>query len=95
MDLRGFRLFLTVAVALAFAESIGGVYSYTRPPMHKNLVDRHLDEEPTPIDDYAPQQVSISFIYIYLETLVFSMNLFLKIVETKFCASCFINKTIL
>lgn len=65
MDFRGFRLFLTAAVALAFAESIGGVYSYTRPPMRKNIVDRHLDEESTPIDDYAPQQVSISFIYIF------------------------------
>ncbi|XP_065617237.1 probable purple acid phosphatase 20 [Quercus suber] len=59
MGLRGLRLFLTFTVVLAFAGSIGGVYSYNRPPMRKALVARHLDEKDG-IDEYAPQQVHIS-----------------------------------
>ena len=60
MGLRGLRLFLTFTVVLAFAGSIGGVYSYNRSPMRKALVARHLDEKDG-IDEYAPQQVLICF----------------------------------
>ncbi|KAM3689492.1 hypothetical protein ACB098_09G051900 [Castanea mollissima] len=59
MGLQGLMLFLTFAVVLACAGSIGGVYSYNRPPMRKALVARHLDEKDG-IDEYKPQQVHIS-----------------------------------
>ncbi|KAK9985787.1 hypothetical protein SO802_030738 [Lithocarpus litseifolius] len=56
MDLRVLRLVLTFAVAFAFAGSIGGVYSYNRPPMRNELIVRHLED----LDDSSPQQVHIS-----------------------------------
>ena len=75
MDLRWLRLALTFAVALAFAGSIGGVYSYNRPPMRKDLIVRHLED----LDDSSPQQVFINFmpshiaVYIYVWQFLFSV----------------------
>ena len=87
MDLRWLRLALTFAVALAFAGSIGGVYSYNRPPMRKDLIVRHLED----LDDSSPQQVFINFMPSYIDVYMFGnscfqyMNLLLKIMKTKFC----------
>ena len=75
MDLRELRLVLTFAVALAFAGSIGGAYSYNRPPMRKDLIVRHLED----LDDSSPQQVFINFmpshidVYIYVWQFLFSV----------------------
>lgn len=75
MGLRGLRLFLTFTVVLAFAGSIGGVYSYNRPPMRKDLIVRHLED----LDDSSPQQVFINFmpshidVYIYVWQFLFSV----------------------